>query len=91
MKGRVTPPTSWKGEVLLRIIFLKAEVKKAVQLLRDEMIFMHCLLENKAKHILNRHFFSSCSDTIYSKSIKRNLNKKCHRNVMDTPKRIGLA
>ena len=52
--------------------FLKGRAKKAVQLLRDEMIIMHCLLENKAKHILNRHFFSSCSDTIYSKSIKRN-------------------
>ena len=43
------------GVVLLRIIFLKAE-PKTVQLLRDEMIIMHCLLENKAKHILNRHF-----------------------------------
>ena len=37
-------------------IFLKGRAKKAVQLLRDEMIIMHCLLENKAKHILNRHF-----------------------------------
>ena len=52
--------------------FLKGRAKKAVQLLRDEMIIMHCLLENKAKHILNRNFLSSCSDTIYSKSIKRN-------------------
>ena len=52
--------------------FLKGRAKKAVQLLRDEMIIMHCLLENKANHILNRHFLSSCSDTIYSKSIKRN-------------------
>ena len=52
--------------------FLKGRAKKAVQLLRDKMIIMHCLLENKAKYILNRHFLSSCSDTIYSKSIKRN-------------------
>ena len=36
--------------------FLKGRAKKAVQLVRDEMIIMHCLLENKAKHILNRHF-----------------------------------
>ena len=36
--------------------FLKGRAKKAVQLLRDEMIIMHCLLENKSKHILNRHF-----------------------------------
>ena len=35
---------------------LKGRAKKAVQLLRDEMIIMHCLLENKANHILNRHF-----------------------------------
>ena len=39
-----------------------------MQILRDEMIIMHCLLENKAKHILKRHFLSFCSDTIYSKS-----------------------
>ena len=71
--------------------FLKGRAKKSVQFLCDEMIIMHCLLENKAKHILNRHFLSSCSDTIYCKSIKRNWNKKCRRNVMDTPKRIGLA
>ena len=30
---------------------------------------------NKAKHILNRHFSCSCSDTIYSKSIKKNHKK----------------
>ena len=36
--------------------FLKSRAKKAVQLLRDEMIIMPCLLENKANHILNRHF-----------------------------------
>ena len=27
---------------------------------------------NRTKHILNRHFSCSCSDTIYSKSIKKN-------------------
>ena len=32
---------------------------------------------NKAKHILNRHFSCSCSDTIYSKSKKKN-RKKSH-------------
>ena len=32
---------------------------------------------NKAKNILNRHFSCSCSDTIYSKSIKKN-RKKSH-------------
>ena len=32
---------------------------------------------NKAKHKLNGHFSCSCSDTIYSKSIKKN-RKKSH-------------
>ena len=32
---------------------------------------------NKAKDILNRHFSCSCSDTINSKSIKKN-RKKSH-------------
>ena len=32
---------------------------------------------NKAKHLLNRHFSCSSSDTIYSKSIKKN-RKKSH-------------
>ena len=32
---------------------------------------------NKAKNILNRYFSCSCSDTIYSKSIKKN-RKKSH-------------
>ena len=30
---------------------------------------------NKAKNILNRHLSISCSDIIYSKSIKKNRNK----------------
>ena len=30
---------------------------------------------NKAKHIPNRHFLWFCSDTIYSKSIKKNRKK----------------
>ena len=30
---------------------------------------------NKAKHILNRHFSCSFSDTIYGKSIKKSLKK----------------
>ena len=33
----------------------------------------HALFDtNRAKHILNRGFSYSCSDTIYSKSIKKN-------------------
>ena len=34
--------------------------------------FYALLATNTAKHILNRHFTCSCSDTIYSKSITKN-------------------
>ena len=44
--------------------------------LRDEMICMHFSLQIK-QNILNRHFSCSCSDIIYSKSIKKN-RKKSH-------------
>ena len=37
--------------------------------------FYALLATNKAKNILNRHFSCSCSDTIYSKSIKKNRKK----------------
>ena len=40
-EGLVTPPTSWKVEVvLLEIIVLDTELNKP-HFLRDEMIFMH--------------------------------------------------
>ena len=39
--------------------------------------FYSLLITNKAKHILNRLVSCSCSDTIYSKSIKEN-RKKSH-------------
>ena len=39
--------------------------------------FYELFATNKAKNILNRHFSCSCSDTIYSKSIKKN-RKKSH-------------
>ena len=50
-------------------IFLNTELNKP-KLLHDEM-FYGLFATNKAKHILNRHFSSSCSDTIYSKIIKK--------------------
>ena len=37
--------------------------------------FYALFVSNKTKHILNRHFSCSCSDTIYSKSIKKNKEK----------------
>ena len=56
--------------MLLGIIFLNTELYKP-HFLRDEMIFMHCLLQIKQNINSNRHFSCSCSDTIYSKSIKK--------------------
>ena len=47
--------------------FLKGRAKKAMQLLRDEMNIMHCLLENKAKHILNRHFLAPVATQFIAK------------------------
>ena len=47
MWGWVTPLISWKvGVVVLGIIFLNTELNKP-QSLRDEMIFMNCLLQIK--------------------------------------------
>ena len=40
-------------------------------------VFYALFATNKAKHIPNRHFSCSCSDTIYSKSIKK-IRKKSH-------------
>ena len=39
--------------------------------------FFALFATKKAKHILNRHFSCSCSDTNYSKSIKK-IEKKSH-------------
>ena len=57
-------------------IFLEYRTKEATLFaLRND--FHTLLATNKANHILNGHFSCSCSDTIYSKSIKKN-RKKCH-------------
>ena len=58
------------------ILFLNTELNKP-QFLRDEMIFIHCSLQIKQNIYSKRHFSCSCSDTIYSKSIKKN-RKKSH-------------
>ena len=74
---------------IIRNIFLKGRAKKP-QLLHDENIIMHCSLQIKQNiHLIG--ILSSCSDTIYSKTIKQNRNKKCHRNVTNYPKGIGQA
>ena len=47
IRGWVTPPTSWKeGVVLLGIVFMNTELNKPY-FLRDEMIFINCLLQIK--------------------------------------------
>ena len=60
--------------MLLGIIFLNTELNKP-HFLHDEMISNALFATKKAKHILNRNFSCSCSDTIYSKSIKKNRKK----------------
>ena len=56
--------------------FLEYRTNKATHFARRNDYYA-LLAINKAKHILNRLFPCSCSDTIYSKSIKKN-RKKSH-------------
>ena len=56
--------------------FLENRTKQATLFVRRND-FYALFATNKAKRILNRHFSCSCSDTIYSKSIKKN-RKKSH-------------
>ena len=62
--------------MLLGIIFLINRTKQSTLFARRND-FYALFATNKAKHILNRHFSCSCSDTIYSKSITKN-RKKSH-------------
>ena len=54
--------------------FLEDRTKQAT-LIVQRNDFYALFATNKAKNILNRHFPCSCSDTIYSKSIKKNRKK----------------
>ena len=56
--------------------FLEYRTKQATLFARRNNLYA-LFGTNKAKHILNRLFSCSCSDTIYSKSIKEN-RKKSH-------------
>ena len=59
---------------VIRNNFLEYRTKQATLFaLRND--FYALFATNKAKHILNRHFSCSCSDTIYSKSIKKKSKK----------------
>ena len=62
-----------RGSVI-RNNFLEYRTKQATRFARRND-FYALFASNKAKHILNRHFSCSCSDTIYSKSIKKNRKK----------------
>ena len=64
-----------RGSVI-RNDFLEYRTYKATHFARRND-FYALLSINKANHILNRLFSCSCSDTIYSKSIKKN-RKKSH-------------
>ena len=61
----VTPGSAVRLASVARYV-TDCATRPSLYFLHDEMIFMH-----KAKHILNRHFSCSCSDAIYSKSIKK--------------------
>ena len=56
--------------------FLEYRTIKATHFARRNGFYV-LLAINKTKHILNRLFSCSCSDTIYSKCIKKN-RKKSH-------------
>ena len=62
-----------RGSVI-RNDFLEYRTNEATHFARRND-FYALLALNKAKHILNRLFSCSCSDTINSKSIKKNLKK----------------
>ena len=63
------------GRSAFRNNFLEYKTKQATLFARRND-FYALFATNKAKHILNRHFSCSCSDTIYSKSKKK--SKKSH-------------
>ena len=62
-----------RGSVI-RNNFLEYRSKEATHFVRRNDDYA-LLAINKAKHILNRLFSCSCSDTIYGKRIKKNRKK----------------
>ena len=59
-----------RGSVIMNNSFEYRTTEATLFALRND--FYALFATNKAKHILNSHFSCSCSDTIYSKSIKKN-------------------
>ena len=64
-----------RGSVI-RNNFLEYRTKQA-KLFARRNDFYALFASNKANQLLNRHFSSSCSDTIYCKSVKK-IRKKFH-------------
>ena len=64
-----------RGSVI-RNTFLEYIPNKATHFARLNDVYA-LFATNKAKHILNKHFSCSCSDTVYSKCIKTS-RKKSH-------------
>ena len=58
----------------IRNNFLEYRTKQVTFLARRNDLYA-LFTSNKAKHTLNLHFSCPCSDTIYSKSIKKNRKK----------------
>ena len=61
---------------VIRNNFLEYKTTQATLFARRNDLYA-LFAKNKAKNILNRHLSCSCSDIIYSKSIKKN-RKKSH-------------
>ena len=59
-----------RGSVI-RNNFLENRTKEATLFAQRNNLYA-LFTTNKAKHILNLHFLCSCSDTIYSKSMRKN-------------------
>ena len=75
--GLSYPTHSLKGKDSgIRNNFLEFRTNKATRFARRNDYYAFLAI-NKAKHILNRLFSCSCSDTISSKSIKKH-RKKSH-------------
>ena len=74
-KGLSYPTHFLKSRVIvIRNNFLEFRTKQATLFARRNNLFA-LFATNTLKHILNRHFSRSCSDTVYSKNIKKNRRK----------------
>ena len=65
---------------IIRNNFLEYRTKQATLFARRN-VFYALFATNKAKHMLKRHSSCSCSDTIYSKSIKKDRKSPGFENL----------